>query len=421
MAVPTTLNPWRERGIPLDKQLRSWKEIAKSPYDKLDVDAYTRTRVILMNGIEIEAWSFSHQFHRSTDNQEIRALLAQIRRVDQQQQTTINGLNPGDQTIIETTIGYEQVAIDMTAYLARNEPDPYVRESMNFGLLEDFDHLYRYSELLDYLEGTDPNTIVQGKTDILPGRPTQDHHNNPEVRLLRHYEKNRALPLSKLHIMTLLSGEQQTYNYYKNVGAFFTDPLARRLYAEIGEVEEEHVTFYGSLLDPTETMLERQVLHELMEVYNYLHCVQQETDERIKGIWDQFLHMELTHLQLWADMMRKYEGRDPAELFGETLTVEFKFQENKEYIRRTLERQRDVRELPIPVDGGPNWVMKDDLPKAWPSYRYQAIANADGVPSEEIVDRQRREAKRTERPGNELLERARELAVQFRGATDEKR
>jgi len=78
-------------------------------------------------------------------------LLAQTRRVDQQQQTTINGLNPGDQTIIETTIGYEQVAIDMTAYLARNEPDPYVRESMNFGLLEDFDHLYRYSELLDYL------------------------------------------------------------------------------------------------------------------------------------------------------------------------------------------------------------------------------------------------------------------------------
>jgi hypothetical protein len=277
--------PGARRGIPLDKQFRSWKKIAKSPYDKLDVDAYTTTRVILMNGIEIEVWNFSHQFHRSTDNQEIRALLAHTRRVDQQQQTTINGLNPGDQT----TIGYEQVAIDMTAYLARNEPDPYVRESMNFGLLEDFDHLYRYSELLDYLEGTDPNTIVQGKTDILPGRPTQDHHNNPEVCLLRHYEKNRALPLSKLHIMTLLSGEQQTYNYDKNVGEFFTDPLARRLYAEIGEVEEEHVTFYGSLLDPTETMLERQVLHELMEVYNYLHCVQQETDERIRGV-SLFLH-----------------------------------------------------------------------------------------------------------------------------------
>jgi hypothetical protein len=131
--------------------------------------------------------------------------------------------------------------------------------------------------------------------------------------------------------------------------------------------------------------------------------------------------MELTHLQLWAEMMKKYEGRDPAELFGKTLTVDFKFTENKEYIRRTLERQRDVRELPLPLDGGPNWMMKDQLPKDWPSYAYQGIVNADGSPSEEIVDRQRREARRTERPGNDLLERARELAVQARGARDEKR
>jgi hypothetical protein len=37
MAVPTTLDPWREQGIPLEKQFRSWKEIVKSPYGKLDV------------------------------------------------------------------------------------------------------------------------------------------------------------------------------------------------------------------------------------------------------------------------------------------------------------------------------------------------------------------------------------------------
>ena len=110
-------------------------------------------------------------------------------------------------------------------------------------------------------------------------------------------------------------------------------------------------------------MLERQILHQLMEVYNYLHCVQQEPDRRIRGIWDEFLHMELTHLQLWAEMMKKYEGRDPAELFGTTLTVDFQFTENKEYIRRTLERQRDVRELPLPLDGGENWAMTDLAPE----------------------------------------------------------
>jgi hypothetical protein len=92
--------------------------------------------------------------------------------VEQQQQTTINWLNPADQSVLETTIAYEQVAIDLTAYFARNEPDPYVREAFNFGLLEDFDHLYRYSELLDYLEGKEADSILQGKTQVfLAGRP----------------------------------------------------------------------------------------------------------------------------------------------------------------------------------------------------------------------------------------------------------
>jgi len=141
---------------------------------------------------------------------------------------------------------------------------------LHFGLLEDFDPLYRYSELIDYLEGTDPNMVLQGKTDVLPGRPTIAHHNDPEMRLLRHCEKDRPHPLSKLHIWTLLSGEQQTRNYYKEHGREFTDRRARELYAEISEVEEEHVSYYESLIDPAETLLERQVLHQLMEVYNLL-------------------------------------------------------------------------------------------------------------------------------------------------------
>jgi hypothetical protein len=414
MTVPSTLNPWREKGIPLDQQTRSWKQIVREPYHKYDVDAYTRTRVILMNGIEMETWNYSHNFARSTGNPEIRALLGRTRRIEDQQQTTINWLNPAEQSVLETTIAYEQVAIDLTAYLARNEPDRYVREAFHFGLLEDFDHLYRYSELLDYLESLDANSIVQGKTEILPGRPTEDHHNDPELRLRKHYEKNRALPTSKIHILTLLSGEQQTHNFYKEHGPEYANRLARELYAEIGEVEEEHVSFYESLMDPTETPLERQVLHELMEVYNYFHCYEQETDQRIRAIWEEFLAMELTHLQLWGDMLRKYEGRDPEVVFGTTLNVDFKFTENKEYLRHVLDFQRDVRLR----DLGQGYTMKEQLAADWPSHRYQQVVNADGNPSEEVVDLQRTQpyqhVQEDTRPGDELLERARELAVSLR-------
>jgi hypothetical protein len=284
-----------------------------------------------------------------------------------------------------------------------------VREAFNFGLLEDFDHLYRYSELLDFLEGQDPESIIQGKTEIYPGRPTEAHHNDPEQMLLRHYEKNRALPLSKLHTLTLLSGEQQTYLYYKEHGNYYGNRIARELYAEIGEVEEHHVTFYESLLDPTETPLQRQVMHELMEVYNYFHCFEQEVDPRIKSIWETFLHMELGQLQEWGRMLYKYEGIEPNVLFGDEMTVDFRFQENKEYIANVLARQKNLRTS----DG--LWVPMEQVPAT--SAAYQQLVNADGVPSEMISDEGDRQEKPIERPGDELLVRARGAAMSDRSAS----
>ena len=43
---------------------------------------------------------------------------------------------------------------------------------LDFALLEDFDHLFRYGCLMELLEGKDPNTITQGNTEIKAGRPT---------------------------------------------------------------------------------------------------------------------------------------------------------------------------------------------------------------------------------------------------------
>ena len=39
-------DPMKEKGIPLDKQLRSWGELAGDQYEKASVHPYTRCRVI---------------------------------------------------------------------------------------------------------------------------------------------------------------------------------------------------------------------------------------------------------------------------------------------------------------------------------------------------------------------------------------
>jgi len=88
----------------------------------------------------------------------------------------VNWRNPADQSPLETTIGFEQVAIEVTASIALNEPDPYLAQIHRFGLLEDFDHLYRYSALMGRVTGKDANTLIQSYTDIIPGRPTAVDH-----------------------------------------------------------------------------------------------------------------------------------------------------------------------------------------------------------------------------------------------------
>ena len=172
------MNPLDQKGLALEDQLRNWSDLNVEPYDKHAVHPYTRTRVILMNGIEVESIIFSHQFARHTDNPEIKQALALSRRIEAQQQKAVNGLNPGDQTPLETTIGYEQVAVDLTAWLARHEPNPGLKQALDFALLEDFDHLYRYANLYDLLDGRDAAELTARLTEITPG-PADGHRAPP--------------------------------------------------------------------------------------------------------------------------------------------------------------------------------------------------------------------------------------------------
>ena len=376
-----SFNPLEQQGMPVEDQLRSWSQIAVEPYDKREVHPYTRTRVFLMNGIEVESIIFSHQFHRMTDNHEIMEALAMQRRVDQQQQRVVNGLNPGDQSPLETTIGYEQVAVDLTAWLARTEPDPAVKQALDFGLLEDFDHLYRYANLYDLLDSKKAADLTQSLTEITPGRPTIVEHRHPMDELNGHISTHTADPLTRLHVMTIVAAEQQTMNFYMNHSTDYIEPIARGLYAEIAMIEEQHVTHYGSLIDPLDSWLKQLVFHKYNEVYMYWSMATDETDARIKRIWELHLEMELGQLQVAAQLLRKYEGVEAAEILPPSLPdVPVRFETNKEYVRSVLESQIDLRK------DGIDYVDVDELPSDHRYFQHQAKVNAGGVPSEQVVE-----------------------------------
>jgi hypothetical protein len=251
---------------------------------------------------------------------------------------------------------------------------------LDFGVLEDFDHLYRYANLYDLINGRHADEITQHLTEVMPGRPTVVEHRHPHDDVRGHYDTHTVDPLSRLHVLTILAAEQQTMNFYMNHGPGFMEPIARGLYAEIAQIEEQHVTHYGSLIDPLDSWIAQWVFHEYNEIYTYWSMLQQETNERIKQIWELHLNMELGQFQVACDFLRRYEGREAAELLPPSLPdTPITFESNKGYLRDLLATQLDLR------TDGPDYVSVDDLPSDHRYFKYQEKVNSDGVPSEDVI------------------------------------
>ncbi len=378
-----SFNPLKEKPVDLFSSLINWKEMYPASYNKDTADPYTKTRIILMNGTEFEAVWFGHHFSRHCNNNELRRDLALARRIEQQQQKEISCLKPINENILETTISYEQLAVDLTALLAKKEPDNNVKKALNFALLEDFDHLYRYADLLDLEFGIKAEKLVGGYTEIMPARPTISHHRHPFDDIRYHIDGNASDMITKLHVNIITAAEQQTMNYYMNVAGFYSSDLGRKLYQEIGMVEEEHVSSYGSLIDTTNTLIECLIMHEYTECYLYYSCYMDETDKNVKSMWERHLIQEIAMLHKAKELLQKYEGRDIDEVipdgeFPELLSFK---ESNIDYVRTVL---NDTVNLTSKKE---DYVELNKLNDNADFFMYNSKVNGDteNVPSHNII------------------------------------
>ena len=366
------MNPFREKAVALEKLFMDWEDLSPKPYDKREVDPYTRTRIILMNGTEYEQVWFTHQMARHVEDGDLKRQLALIRRGEQQQQKLIAALKPADETLLEHTLGYEQLAVDLTAALAKREKDGNVKRALDFALLEDFDHVYRYADLMDLETGEKAETVLGGFTEIMPGRPTISEHRFPYDDVKKPIVNKKADPQTRLNVAIITAAEQQTMNYYMNVCAAYPTEPGRRLYREIGMIEEQHVTQYESLMDPKASYLECLLNHEYVECYLYYSCRETETDERIRRIWERLLYQEISHLHSAAELLEHIEGKDWRQVLGDgEFPDPLALGSNIDYVRDVLGGTVQLTAL------RESWASVDDLGEDADFHKYQKSVNHD--------------------------------------------
>ena len=148
-------------------------------------------------------------------------------------------------------------------------------------------------------------------------------------------------------------------------------------------VEEEHVTHYGALLDPTLTWLENLLLHEYQECYLYYSFYETEVDRSVKKIWEEHFEQEVLHLHMAVDLLKKYEGTEwqegiPDGEFPELL----KFQPTKDYVREVLASQVTL------TAENEEFADIDDIPSDYRFFAWNEHINGrtQDVPSHRVIN-----------------------------------
>ena len=375
------MNPFMQKAPSVGAAFERLPALYPRAYDPREADPYTKCRIILMNGTEFEAVKFSHQMARHVSDPQLRAELAMARRTEQQQQKKLACLKPVEETVLEHTISYEQLAVDLTAHLAKRVSSGNVRQALDLALLEDFDHLYRYADLMEMDDGEHAERLVGRYTEIMPGRPTISEHRFPADGLPCALGKDAPL-FDKLAAMTITAAEQQTMNYYMNQTGFYHHDLGRRLYQEIALIEEQHVTQYESLMDPNATWLECSLMHEYAECYLYWSCAQTESDPHVRAIWEQSFEQELAHLHSAAQLLERFEGRHWQQVIPNAdFPAPIVLEANIPYVRSVLTTVqntcKDSRIVPV-----------QSLDASDPFFVYQSLACGDEkqIASHAVID-----------------------------------
>ena len=379
------VNPFLEKTSSIEKSYESLKKIPQKPYDAKKTSPFTKVRVILMNGTEFEANWFSHQFSRHCTDNNLRREIAMIRRREQQQQKKIASLKPIGESVLQHTIAYEQLAVELTAILAQRVKDKNVKNALNFALLEDFDHIFRYANLLEMDEKIKAEDLLGYYTEVMPARPTISEHRHPKDSINHYIQSSDADLFTKLAVHIITAAEQQTMNFYMNLANFYPNEIGRNLYSEIAMIEEQHVSEYGSLLDTTTSWLECLVMHEYTECYLYYSVYMDESHEQIKKLWLANYKEECAHLQKAIKLLEKYEKKSVEDLFptGAEFPELLKFGSNKEYVRKVLKETGNYTKYEE------DYERVDKLSEKAPFFSYNDIVTTPlaNVPSHIVIQK----------------------------------
>jgi hypothetical protein len=293
-------DPLDHPGLPVDRHTRHWHELDVQPVDARATDLYTRYRITAMEALEAAAARFDRQLTRRTWDADARRSVGSLGQFAADRQHHVAALQPRAQSALETAVGRERAALDLVTWVARNESDPARSHAYRRQAWWHLDRVRSYAELADRAGFGWANRIASEVDELGPPSATR----RPTPRRVDPGQPDPARqPMSLLNDWAVRA-------------------LRKQLARSPGAATQD--TAGGGW--------DQLVVHESANCYLYYSFLNEETDPRVRPLWELYLQMELAHLRVAANLLRRYAGRDPQEVMGASLPEPVRWAGNPLYL-----------------------------------------------------------------------------------------
>jgi hemerythrin superfamily protein len=294
-------DPLDHPGLPVERHGWHWHELDVEPIDARRSDPGAPSRIRTMEALEAAAALFDQRLTPRCPDADARGSVGRLGEFTSDRRRHVAALRPAPGSALEDAIGSERAAYDLVAWVARSEVTPQRAAASRRQVRRHLERLRSYAELGDRA-GFGWADKVGGEVEDLSAAATS-----------RAQDRRRAAPaggmadrpMSLLYDWAVRAAQQQIARH--------TRGIARQL---PGLDRAEDLRRRGYRLGSGRLRWERLVVHESATCYLYYCFLRDETESKLRPLWELHLQMGLAHLRVTGDLLRRYTGQDPHEVVG---------------------------------------------------------------------------------------------------------
>jgi hypothetical protein len=293
-------DPLDHPGLPVERHGRHWHELDVEPIDVRRSDPGARGRISTMEALEAAAALFDRRLTPRCPDADSRASVGRLGESASERRRHVAALQPRPGSTLEDAIGAERAAYDLVAWVARSEVTPRWAAAYRGQARQHLERLRSYAELGDRI-GFGWADRVGSEVDDLSsaaGRAQDPRRAAPPG-------STADPPTSLLYDWAVRAAQQQIARHSGGITRQLPRPDT-----------VENLRRRGYRPDAGRIRWERLVVHESATCYLYYAFLGEETDPRLRPVWELHLQMGLAYLRAAGDLLRSYTDQDPHQVVG---------------------------------------------------------------------------------------------------------